>query len=111
LGHGKSWSARWDANPNTGGNAGITQKPTPTTPARAARDQERLSMTYTTAQRDALKQAIVSGVLRLSYDGKNVEYRSMAELKAALNEVEASLARDSGKPQTRQIKIYADKDL
>jgi enoyl-[acyl-carrier-protein] reductase (NADH) len=68
-------------------------------------------MTYTTAQRDALKQAIVSGVLRLSYDGTNVEYRSMAELKAALNEVEGALARDSGKPQTRQIKIYADKDL
>ena len=68
-------------------------------------------MTYTTEQRDALKRAIVSGVLRLSYDGKTVEYRSMADLKAALNEVEAALARDTGKPHTRQIKIYAEKDL
>ncbi len=68
-------------------------------------------MPYTTAQRDALRQAIVSGVLRLSYDGRTVEYRSMAELKSALNEVETALARDSGKPQTRQIKIYAEKDL
>ena len=68
-------------------------------------------MAYTTTQRDALRQAIVSGVLRLSYDGKSVEYRSMAELKAALNEVEAALARDSGTPQTRRIKIYAEKDL
>lgn len=68
-------------------------------------------MTYTTAQRDALRSAIASGVLRLSYDGRNVEYRSMAELKAALNEVEAALARDNGMPVTRQIKIYADKDL
>ncbi len=68
-------------------------------------------MTYTTAQRDALKQAIASGVLRLSYDGKTVEYRSMSELKAALAEVEQGLARDNGQPQTRQIKIYADKDL
>ncbi len=66
---------------------------------------------YTTEQRDALKRAIVSGVLRLSYDGKTVEYRSMADLKAALNEVESALARDTGKPQTRQIKIYAEKDL
>ncbi len=66
---------------------------------------------YTTEQRDALKQAIASGVLRLSYDGKTVEYRSMADLKAALNEVETALARDSGKTQTRQIKIYAEKDL
>ena len=68
-------------------------------------------MSYTIAHRDALKQAIASGVLRLSYDGKTVEYRSMTELKAALNEVEAALARDSGKPHTRQIKIYAEKDL
>lgn len=68
-------------------------------------------MSYTLAQRDALRSAIASGVLRLSYDGRNVEYRSMAELKAALNEVEAALARDNGTPVTRQIKIYADKDL
>lgn len=68
-------------------------------------------MTYTIAQRDALKQAIASGVLRLSYDGKTVEYRSMNELKAALNEIESALARDSGDPQTRRIKIYAEKDL
>ncbi len=68
-------------------------------------------MTYTIEQRDALKQAIVSGVLRLSYDGKTVEYRSMADLKSALNEVETALARDNGKAQTRQIKVYAEKDL
>lgn len=68
-------------------------------------------MSYTIAQRDALRSAIASGVLRLSYDGRNVEYRSMAELKAALNEVEAALARDNGAPVTRQVKIYADKDL
>lgn len=68
-------------------------------------------MTYTITQRDALRQAIASGVLRLSYDGKNIEYRSMAELKTALNEVESALSRDSGKPLTRRVKIYADKDL
>lgn len=68
-------------------------------------------MPYTPAQRDALRQAIVSGVLRLSYDGKTVEYRSMNELKAALNEVEQALARDSGEVQARRVKIYAFKDL
>ena len=68
-------------------------------------------MTYTVTQRDALRQAIVSGVLRLTYDGKTVEYRSMAELKAALNDVEHALARDNGEVQTRRIKIYAEKDL
>ncbi len=68
-------------------------------------------MTYTVTQRDALRQAIVSGVLRLIYDGKTVEYRSMAELKSALNDVEQALARDNGEVQTRRIKIYAEKDL
>lgn len=68
-------------------------------------------MTYTTTQRDALRMAIASGVLSLSYDGKTVTYRSLADLKAALAEVEQGLAKDSGKPQTRQIKIYAEKDL
>lgn len=68
-------------------------------------------MSYTIEQRDALRAAIASGVLLLHYDNKRVQYRSMAELKAALNEVEAALARDSGDPQTRRVKIYANKDL
>lgn len=68
-------------------------------------------MTYTIEQRDALRRAIASGVLRLSYDGKTVDYRSMDELRAALNEVESALARDQGKPHTRRIKVYAEKDL
>ena len=68
-------------------------------------------MTYTTAQRDALRAAIASGVLSLSYEGKTVQYRSMADLKSALAEVEQGLAKDSGKPMARQIKIYAEKDL
>ncbi len=68
-------------------------------------------MTYTVAQRDALKAAIASGVLSLSYEGKTVQYRSMADLKSALAEVEQGLAKDSGKPMVRQIKIYAEKDL
>ena len=68
-------------------------------------------MSYTIAQRDALRQAIASGVLLLRYDNKRVQYRTLNELKAALDEVEQSLARDSGIVQTRQIKIYAEKDL
>ncbi len=68
-------------------------------------------MTYTTQQRDALQQAIASSVLKIEYDGKLVWYRSMAELKAALNEVEAALARQNNTPTTRRIKIFAEKDL
>ena len=68
-------------------------------------------MSYTPQHLDALKEAIASGVLRLSYEGRTVEYRSMDELKAALNEVENALSREQGKTPVRQIRIIAHKDL
>lgn len=68
-------------------------------------------MTYTLTQRDALRQAIANGILRITYDGKTVEYRSFADLKAALIEVETGLAKASGKPTARRVRIYADKGL
>ena len=39
---------------------------------------------YTESHRDALLEAIASGVLRVSYDGRTVEYRSLTDLRAAL---------------------------
>jgi hypothetical protein len=65
-------------------------------------------MAYTESQRAALQEAIASGVLRVSYDGKTVEYRSLAELREALAEVERNL---SGQEMRRSVKIYADKGL
>ena len=64
---------------------------------------------YTEAHRDALREAIASGVLRVSYDGRTVEYRSLADLRAALREVEAAL--DPTRRTVRQIRISADKGL
>lgn len=40
----------------------------------------------------ALRLAIVSGTLRVTYDGKTIEYRSMADMKAALRFAEDTLA-------------------
>ena len=68
-------------------------------------------MTYTISQRDALRAAIASGVLRLSYDGKTVEYRSVDELRAALREVDAALAREAGRTTVRQIRVTTGKGL
>ena len=62
---------------------------------------------YTDAHRDALLEAIASGVLRVTYDGRTVEYRSLADLRAALRDVEAAL--DPARRVTRQILIVADK--
>ena len=64
---------------------------------------------YTESHRDALREAIASGVLRVSYDGRTVEYRSLTDLRAALREVEAAL--DPARRTVRQIRISADTGL
>jgi len=46
---------------------------------------------YTLEQFNAVCQAIASGERRVRYDGKEVEYRSMAELMQAKAAIEAEL--------------------
>lgn len=46
---------------------------------------------FTQADLDALNSAIASGHLRVEYDGKKVEYRSLADLRSARDEVAADL--------------------
>ena len=48
-------------------------------------------MAYTTTQYAAVCAAIASGERRVKYDGKEVEYRSMAELMQAKANIEAEL--------------------
>ncbi len=51
-------------------------------------------MAFTSSDLAALDRAIASGELSVAYDGKRVEYRSVAELQAAralvLNELQAA---------------------
>ena len=65
-------------------------------------------MTYTEEQIGALRAALASGVLTVSYDGKSVTYRSIEEIKAALAEIEGARAREAGK-RVRQIRIVSNK--
>ncbi len=65
-------------------------------------------MTYTEEQVRALHEALTSGVLTVSYDGKSVAYRSIDEIKTALTEIENARARETGR-QVRQIRIVSDK--
>lgn len=48
-------------------------------------------MSYTQTQLEALQAALASGTLRVSYDGKTVEYRSVDELIRAIAVVEAGV--------------------
>lgn len=64
-------------------------------------------MSYTQAQLDALREAFASGVTRVSYEGKTVEYRSLSEIQAAIRAVEAGL---SSTPRTTHINPVFERD-
>jgi predicted GTPase len=67
-------------------------------------------MAYTQSQLEALEQALASGTLRVSYEGRSVEYRSVDELKKAIVEVKAGLAAaDPAKPSSRIVRVYTEK--
>jgi hypothetical protein len=53
-------------------------------------------MAWTTAELDALKRAYASGTLRVSYDGKTVEYGSADDLLKRIRTVESEIAATSG---------------
>jgi roadblock/LC7 domain-containing protein len=53
-------------------------------------------MAITQYQVDALEAALASGELRVEYDGKKVEYRSIPELQQALAYARSQMATASG---------------
>lgn len=48
-------------------------------------------MAFTLSQLDAIETAIASGELVIEYEGKKVQYRSMADLVTARNTIRAEL--------------------
>lgn len=62
-------------------------------------------MAFTEAELDALKCAYASGTLRVSYEGKTVEYDSQAGLLARIRTVEAELVGSAGR--RRPVAGYA----
>ena len=55
--------------------------------------------TFTQAQIDALIEALALGATEVSYDGKTVKYRSQAEMRDLLAQMQASV---SGQPRVTQ---------
>ena len=49
-------------------------------------------MSWTTSELDALRRAYASGTLRVSYEGKTVEYGSAADLLSRIRTIERELA-------------------
>lgn len=60
-------------------------------------------MSFTSTQLQALKDALASGELTVTFDGKTVTYRSVEELKAAIAYVEAELMANGLLPQKTRV--------
>ena len=63
------------------------------------------------AQRETLLTQRSSGVARVSYDGKTVEYRSLAEIDRAIEALEREIAAVEGRRIVRQIRVTTSKGL
>ena len=59
---------------------------------------------YTVEQLAKLKEAKASGALRVKYGNKEVEYRTMAEIDSAIQDIERELNKEAYK-RRRTIKF------
>ena len=62
-------------------------------------------------RRDALTSQRASGVARVSYDGKTVDYRSVAEIDRAIEALDREIAAAEGRKLIRHIRVTATKGL
>lgn len=70
--------------------------------------------TYTAAQLQALKDTLTKGEKRVSFGDKSVEYRSIEELRQAIQQVEQGLHRQAVEtglwPRApRQVRLTSNK--
>jgi len=63
------------------------------------------------SRRDALSAQRSSGVARVSYDGKTVDYRSLAEIDRAIEVLDREIATAEGRKIIRQVRVTTTKGL
>lgn len=63
------------------------------------------------SRRDALAAQRSSGVARVSYDGKTVDYRSIAEIDRAIEVLDREIATAEGRKIIRQVRVITSKGL
>jgi hypothetical protein len=62
-------------------------------------------------RRETLAAQRASGVARVSYDGKTVEYRSLAEIDRAIEALDRDIAAAEGRKIIRQVRVITTKGL
>jgi len=63
------------------------------------------------ARRETLSAQRSSGVARVSYDGKTVDYRSVAEIDRAIEALDREIAAAEGRRIVRQVRVTTSKGL
>ncbi len=63
------------------------------------------------SRRDALSAQRSSGVARVSYDGKTVDYRGLAEIDRAIEVLDREIATAEGRKIIRQVRVTTTKGL
>lgn len=63
------------------------------------------------ARREALASQRSSGVARVNYDGKTVDYRSLAEIDRAIEGLDREIALAEGRRIVRQVRVTTAKGL
>lgn len=69
------------------------------------------SLTDLRARRNALLAQRASGVARVSYDGKTIDYRSVADIDRALEGLDREIAAAEGRRMVRHVRVMASKGL
>ena len=67
------------------------------------------TLTELRARREALAAQRASGVARVSYDGKTVDYRSVAEIDRAIEALDREIAAAEGRRIVRQVRVTIGK--
>ena len=62
-------------------------------------------------RREALLASRASGAARVSYDGKTVDYRSLAEIDRAIEALDREIAAAEGRRIVRQVRVTTAKGL
>ena len=69
------------------------------------------TLTDLRTRREALSAQRASGVARVSYDGKTVDYRSVSEIDRAIEALDREIATLEGRRIVRQVRITTSKGL
>lgn len=69
------------------------------------------TITELKGRREALAMQRASGVARVSYDGKSVDYRSVAEIDRAIEALDRDIAAAEGRRIVRQVRVTTIKGL